>query len=744
MYKHLFHLVHLFVKPYVVANRVATFRAQANSHKPRAPMATMADPEVIARITAPQDFGGVVTCARWIVQRLREAGLAHDMILVPEQLGIHPDNRGKYGINEETVHNLGDDILQVGWNPEEVVSPWCVEDEPTTKYIEKFNIDLAAASEYLAPVSPMTLRAGTLTNSHLVLLLKAIKAGVRSTRAALCVDGKMSLAHVQHVSPGMAEACTAGWKWCMLHHSTKSIYGSKLFSFLSDAKNVRLQRGETEIQVMLKVFNQAAENIPWGDIHRAACRTKPACEDYIPNIIAFVRDFGGGVDAGFVKDLASFHAKHVPNERCIKGNFLDSVTTAKMPSKCPLLRYALLKAEYSCPPAKVFGKECKYISKAEIDSLGKKHAEATAAAEHVLARCRSIVGAYPKVSEIEKVRLFGRLDVGVVRALLNKPGSTDKSVSSEASAFIEHLKEIVGGDSVPNPWGGQLQIESAPTISSSSNPDEAMQQFTITGDHLPTNLMEGFKNAGFEVGADVVPKAKPSDHHVVTGVGSEIVVKRLADSEVTKMSLSKFTSTFTQYGETWYPIVDPGGHEGFKTFGNKAAIAYALSSISSSPQPKVKCMHKPTKKVVSDDDYKAGQLILTPDAMSIMCTRDKTKVSSSAAVVTTNFDDDFTYFVPPPSMSHDPEKKTLVPGYWLVRASSDEKEVNMVCAKATVNVSSTANVSARAPTKSACSAQVEIPILKNKKAVTAGTELVVACPPELSESKPTAKRAKKA
>ena len=706
----------------------------------------MADPEVMARIGAPDNFGGVVTCARWIVQRLKESGLAHDMILAPEQLGIHPDNRGRYGINEETVHALGADILGAGWNPEEIVSPWCVEDDPATRYIEKFNIDHASASEYLAPVPPMTIRAGTLTNSHLVLLLKAIKAGVRSDRDALCVDGKMSLAHIEQVSPGMARACTEGWKWCVLHHSTKSIYGSKLFSFLSDAKNVKLGRGETEMQVMLKVFHLAAEGETWENIHSAMGLTKPACQDYIPSIIAFVREFGGGVSAGFVKDLALFHAKHVPNERCIKGQFLDSVTRAKLPSKCPLLRYSLIKAEYTCPPGKVFGKECKFISKSEIDSLGKKNAEAAAEAEEVLARSRIMASACPTLSETNKVKLFAKLDVGIVRAILKKPGSVDKTVLSEASAFVDQLKALVGDDSIANPWGERAETQNDDVNASKPTPaDNAMQEFSVSGVHLPPDLSEGFKAAGFEIGVEIVPKAKATDIHVVTEVGSEIVVKRVADEEVSRMSLSRFTTTFTKYAEAWYPIADPGQHEGFKSFGNKAAIAYALSSISPSAHPKIKCMHKPTKKVVSDDHYKTGQLILTPDALSVMCTRDATKIPSSAAIVTADFDDELTYFVPPPSVSHDPEKKTLVPGYWLVRASSDDSEVNMVQAKATVKVSSTGIVMPKASPQTPASAQVQIPILKNKKALTAGMELVVACPPpEESESKPKAKRARKA
>ena len=66
-----------------------------------------ADPTITEAIAKPASKGGVVGAARFVVDRLKSAGLISEMVLPPMSLGIHPTNRGKYGVNEETVHLLG-------------------------------------------------------------------------------------------------------------------------------------------------------------------------------------------------------------------------------------------------------------------------------------------------------------------------------------------------------------------------------------------------------------------------------------------------------------------------------------------------------------------------------------------------------------------------------------------------------------------------------------------------------------
>ena len=215
------------------------------------------DPEIVDRIRDPSLHGGACTVAKFIIERLKSTGLAQDCVLAPSCLGLHPSNRGSYGCNEESVHNLGADILEVGWDWDQIVNPLCVEEDPADRYVERYNMQLSKNSEFLAPVKPLSLRAGTLTNGHTVMLLRAIIAGVKSSRTSLTVEGHMSMAHIASRDPEMARAAQQGWSWTVLSHHTRKLYGDPLFELLSDSKNIQLQRVESEVQVLLKIFNMA-------------------------------------------------------------------------------------------------------------------------------------------------------------------------------------------------------------------------------------------------------------------------------------------------------------------------------------------------------------------------------------------------------------------------------------------------------------------------------------------------------
>ena len=155
--------------------------------------------------------------------------------LVVDVMGTHPHNRSSYGINEESVHLLGADIVDLGWEFSSlgtVESRIAIEDCPVTRFIEKHNIELTRNSEMLAKVEPMTIKYGCLTNNHTVLLLRALKAGVASTVENLSVDGKMSLAQVGQRDPAFLKACEEGWSWTVLHHSVHALYGKPLMEFL--------------------------------------------------------------------------------------------------------------------------------------------------------------------------------------------------------------------------------------------------------------------------------------------------------------------------------------------------------------------------------------------------------------------------------------------------------------------------------------------------------------------------------
>ena len=357
------------------------------------------DPEIVDWIKHPDQHGGIKRVVVWIIKRLRQHGLAYDFTLPPSLLGIHPSNRGAYGANEQTVHSLLDDIVSLGWDWAELGSdPLAVEEDPSSRYIETFNIELTSGSELLAPVEKGTLRAGTITNSHTVQGLRALIAGVTCDKKNISIGGKMSLAHVESKDPEVAKAATVGWRWTVLSHRCRSLYGDQLFELLSSTKNVGIARSETEVEVLLKIFRLAKKYeerqapIEWTAIMDVAKTTKPKCIDVIPTLVGLIKHSGQ-----FVVEFSKFHAKFVPNERYVGQDFFNTIVTFSVKGEddavhhVPLVRWGCLKAEYSCPANKVINSECKFIKPSEIEGMCRKDPKSIIEAESILSLARQIV-----------------------------------------------------------------------------------------------------------------------------------------------------------------------------------------------------------------------------------------------------------------------------------------------------------------------------------------------------------------
>jgi hypothetical protein len=63
------------------------------------------DPDIVSRVSNPEDFGGVCDAANFIIERLRSSSLASEIKLSPKNLGVHPSNRGSYGCHEDIDRN---------------------------------------------------------------------------------------------------------------------------------------------------------------------------------------------------------------------------------------------------------------------------------------------------------------------------------------------------------------------------------------------------------------------------------------------------------------------------------------------------------------------------------------------------------------------------------------------------------------------------------------------------------------
>lgn len=720
---------------------------------------SVADQEIVKAIADPESKGGVVAASSFVMRRLAAAGLCSDMTLAPKQLGIHPSNRGAYGVNEESVHLLGSDIMEIGWCSERVVGGIAVEEDPLDRYIERYNIDIASASERLAPIEPMSLRAGTLTNGHTVLFLRALVYGVPSSAPKLSVDGHMSLAHVAESSPSMASAAQCGWSWSVLHHTCRGLYGDKLFRFLSDAANVSVNRQESEAQAMLKLHNMAldakARGVPivWADLHKAVLRTKPAFAESVPLLAQLVRDYGGGVEGNFVSEFAQFHRRFVPNERVVPASFYEALLAmvfregkGGVAKPLPLLRWALLKTQYTSPPAKVVNRECKLLNRSDLEGLAKRRYADAVECETILAECREITHKLtPAVPEATRVKLFGRLDCSVARLLVKKQAANStqySSVMAAACAFHDELRAAVGHD-LTNPWAAHRDApKTAEVMSSNIIAGDDLKSFSVAGSAIQADAAPALKAVGFSVGMEVALKSKPAEKLVIVSVGESVRLRK-ADNTETLVLLGKFVSQYTKYEELFLevgPDNDARTHENFQLVSFRAVLLSGLHSLSSTLKaPAVRVMVRPSRKVFATQAYKPNQLVLAPEALSIQSSTGSPPSSASVIKVDGPFKEMTFYLCAPPLPTG---KGGLLAPFWLVRAACED-DANMVLAERTVEV----QLGAKGASTST-STTIVFPVLRNKKAIHPGDELIVSAPaaaqetPEGTESAKGGKRRK--
>lgn len=698
------------------------------------PVEAVMIPEIMEAVKEPEKFGGVAAAFKFVLDKLAHHGLAKEVHFTPGQLGVHPMNRGGTGCNEEAVHDLGGHIYDVGWDWEKVRGSICVE-EDDTRYIEAFNKGMVKNSEYLAPVADRSIMAGTLTNGHTVLLLRALQAGVKTSVQSISVDGCMSLPQVASTRPVMADAARTGWRWTMLTKEVRHIYGNDIFEFLSGVHNVQLSRKEHELEVLLKIFRMAtsaAAPIDWSHISRSILRTKPESGEYLQSMIKFIQEFGGGVEAGFVQDLCRFYRKSVPGHRILHGAFFDAVTALKFYSKdlnidCAgvLLRYALMKANYKCPHDKVSGRICKFITKADMDQLSKKNIAAAAAAEKILRQSREIVLKLgTKVDEDWRTKFFGSLDVNVVRVIMGKQSAFSikyESVEHAASTFVKDLA-VATGETIDNPWAS-ISCSSAdkPLVIASAG----IKSYSIDGALVASDGLQVLKQNGFDVNMLVIEKQSKTVYKIVNSTAESISVMPLhsdGKDEQRNVAFAKFVSGFSKFVEEFYPMDDKctcTSNQQWQALTMKSALQFSLTTFAANVgTPAVRVQAKPTKMVIANAVLGKGACVLVPATLQVSVVLDGVAPPLHSVLVEVS-GCDMKFALMPQPMTTDLDKKPFIVPYWAVQTTDDEEVGNMAIIEATVEL----NVNVKKPKFRNVNTTVQIPTMQNTKPLKDGDEL---------------------
>lgn len=142
----------------------------------------------------------------------------------PDFVHVHDKNRDGYGCSSSDVHQLCDDILDVGFNPLEP-KPICAELSPDDVVrVQAFNEKLAKKANDtcpLAPIQPGSVKFGSLASSHLNQVLRLFKSCSKhdeSRHPSLCQNGHLNPDSLKHHDKDFSEAVNRGLQWLVISH----------------------------------------------------------------------------------------------------------------------------------------------------------------------------------------------------------------------------------------------------------------------------------------------------------------------------------------------------------------------------------------------------------------------------------------------------------------------------------------------------------------------------------------------
>ena len=160
----------------------------------------------IAKLLASVEKGDarIVSVVDEVLMHLEQKKLVWRAHLPPCCVGVHPDNRGGYGVSAPEVHRLGATITAVGWSHDATAHAVAVEDKDRRTAI--FMQNLVVSSPGLGKVDPSEIRYGSLSCSHTNQFLVAALCQVETEQQSLAVGGRMSADMLGGRDPKMKEA----------------------------------------------------------------------------------------------------------------------------------------------------------------------------------------------------------------------------------------------------------------------------------------------------------------------------------------------------------------------------------------------------------------------------------------------------------------------------------------------------------------------------------------------------------
>ena len=222
---------------------------------------------------------------------MTKSGMVQELLLPPHVVGVHPANRGGKLMSAPAMMARGARIFGVGMSkalcgPSKCV---CMEDPPTSTATFDRMVKTHASNTHMFAAPSRMIRYGSLGGSHLNQFLTCVNAMTHTNEPILQKKSEpvIDKDRLFHADPVLAEACTQGLRWSVIHHSMGTAF-PYLADMVQKALNTEhhIGSGETWEQVLFSCAVQAKLhtrtshgklNIDWQAVSKVITKSQPAC-----------------------------------------------------------------------------------------------------------------------------------------------------------------------------------------------------------------------------------------------------------------------------------------------------------------------------------------------------------------------------------------------------------------------------------------------------------------------------------
>ncbi|CAK0834224.1 unnamed protein product [Prorocentrum cordatum] len=694
-----------------------------------------------------------------LVQLLLEKGLAYRATAVPDDVGVHPDNRFGSGVEWHEVHILAGIIIRSGWSWSEVKDPVAIEvgngDEGSKQV--RFNEELVASSEgYLARVSN-TMKMLSIACSHTNQVLRCILHCTKSYETEFVnEDGYISQDAVFRACTSIKEAMETGLTWIVIRAEVVAEVPD-LAAFLSESHNIghgshRLQsKVQTLMQIHAKMIRVAHfGNATMPSVVRDIERTRPYLKGQVDAMATYVQNFGGGNPPVFLQELKAFAKTLGDNTRDVGSVTFSMLGKARL-SQVPEWVTACMKASLGAPEQYMRDGGVRLITSSDVQAV--ESGKLRSMAFDAVAKHRSAVHYLKEGRKVTDAHLFarliGELDARMVMTTYGKKARGRKQfddLDSVVQQFVHDVRKVwPAAAHVEPPW--QVTVSDEPKIAVA-----AMVQYDSSsgssGHVVKTDILE---SKGFELKAKVKGRsgANVEGTWVILELGEDkvklvlddgtpltrlfkedgtpVAKKRMAEHEL-QVSASKLVDDFEVISEEESTVVQVTGGTAIGLLNKevmselkRAFVRAALDSAYKEYAPTVELtitFAKSGKKVVADKRYAKGQLELIPLTPNIGY---GAKMPQNGIAVNIKMPEakHEMWLLPKTTLPGEKTAQFIVP-CWCIPSTPDTAKVNVAWSTVRVMVSTW---SAESESKRQGDVVCVLPAMTNTRAIEKGSEL---------------------